>query len=138
MFDPLQSAYRNKHSTEPTLFKVQNDILLALDADLSAILLMLNLSAAFNTMNHDIMLSQTCNVCGITCNTLHWFKSYLTGMMQLFENMYPYIRSLVLELHRVHFWVRRFLARTANMLVTGIFSPFLCRRYTVLYDNGSF
>ena len=45
MFDPLQSAYRDKHSTETALIKVQNDILSALDAGSSASLLMLDLSA---------------------------------------------------------------------------------------------
>ena len=51
MFDPLQSAYRDKHSTETALIKVQNDILSALDAGSSAILLMLDLSAAFDTID---------------------------------------------------------------------------------------
>ena len=56
MFDPLQSAYRDKHSTETALIKVQNDILSALDAGSSAILLMLDLSAAFDTIDHHILL----------------------------------------------------------------------------------
>ena len=50
MFDPLQSAYRDEHSTETVLIEVQNDILSALDAGSSAILLMLDLSAAFDTI----------------------------------------------------------------------------------------
>ena len=79
MFDPLQSAYRDKHSTETALIKVQNDILSALDAGSSAILLMLDLSAAFDTIDHDILLSRLCNVYGITGNALDWFRSYLTG-----------------------------------------------------------
>ena len=58
LFDPLQSAYRNKHSTETALIKVQNDILSALDAGSSAIFLMLDLSAAFDTIDHDIFLSR--------------------------------------------------------------------------------
>ena len=70
MFDPLQSAYRDKHSTETALIKVQNDILLALDAGSSAILLMLDLSAAFDTIDHDILLSRLCNVYGITGDAL--------------------------------------------------------------------
>ena len=41
LLDPLQSAYRDKHSTETALIKVQNDIISALDAGSSAILLML-------------------------------------------------------------------------------------------------
>ena len=82
MFDPLQSAYRDKHSTETALIKVQNDILSALDAGSSAILLMLDLTAAFDTIDHDIHLSRLCNVYGITGNALEWFRSYLTGRIQ--------------------------------------------------------
>ena len=82
LFDPLLSAYRGKHSTETALIKVQNDILSALDACSSAILLMLDLSAAFNTIDHDILLSRLYNVYGITGNALDWFGSYLTGRIQ--------------------------------------------------------
>ena len=82
MFDPLQSAYKDKHSTETALIKVQNDILSALDAGSSAILLMLDLSAAFDTIDHDILLSRLCNVYGITGNALDWFRSCLTGRIQ--------------------------------------------------------
>ena len=73
----LQSAYRDKHSTETALINVQNDILSALDAGSSDILLILDLSSAFDTIDHDILLSRLCNVYGIT--TLDWFWSYLTG-----------------------------------------------------------
>ena len=82
LFDPLQSAYRDKHSTETALIKVQNDILSALDAGSSAILLMLDLSAAFDTIDHDILLSRLCNVYGITGDALDWFRSYVTGRIQ--------------------------------------------------------
>ena len=51
LFDPLQSAYRDNHSTETALIKVQNDILSAVDTGSSAILLMLDLSAAFDTIS---------------------------------------------------------------------------------------
>ena len=74
MFDPLQSAYRDKHSTETALIKVQNDILSALDTGSSAILLMLDLSAAFDTIDHDILLSRLCNIYGITGDSLDWFR----------------------------------------------------------------
>ena len=70
MFDPLQSAYRDKHSTETALIKVQNDILSALDAGSSAILMMLDLSSALDTIDHDILLSRLCNVYGITGDAL--------------------------------------------------------------------
>ena len=82
MFDPLQSAYRDKHYTETALIKVQNDILSALKAGSSAILLKLDLSAAFDTIDHDMLLSRLCNVYGITGNALDWFRSYLTDRIQ--------------------------------------------------------
>ena len=71
-----------KHSTETVLIKVQNDILAALDAGSSAILLMFDLSAAFDTIDHDKLLSRLCNVYGIIGNALDWFRSYLTGRIQ--------------------------------------------------------
>ena len=82
MFDPLQSAYRDNHSTETALITVQNDILSTLDAGSSAILLMLDLSAALDTIDNDILLSRLCNVYGITSDALDWFRSYLTGRIQ--------------------------------------------------------
>ena len=82
LFDPLQSAYRDKHSTETALIKIQNDILSALDTGSSAILLLLDFSAAFDTIAHDILLSRLCNVYGITGDALDWFRSYLTGRIQ--------------------------------------------------------
>ena len=82
MFDPLQSAYRVKPSTETALIKVQIDILSALDAGSSAILLILDLSAAFDTIDHDIQMYRLCNVYGITGDALDWFRSYLTGRIQ--------------------------------------------------------
>ena len=82
MFDPLQSAYRDKRSTETVLIKVQNGIISALDAGSSAILLMVDISAAFDTIDHDILLSRLSSVYNITDNALDWFRSYLTGRIQ--------------------------------------------------------
>ena len=47
-----QSAYRKSHSTETELIKVQNDILMNMDRQQVTLLVLLNLSAAFDTMDH--------------------------------------------------------------------------------------
>ena len=77
LFDPLQSAYRDKHYKETVLINVQNDILTSLNAGSSAIFLILDLSVAF-----DILLYRLCNVYGITGDTLDTSMSYLTGRIQ--------------------------------------------------------
>ena len=75
----LQSAYKPGHSTETALVKVQNDILTSIDQHGVVILVMLDLSAAFDTIDHDILFSRMENTLGITGQALAWFKSYLSG-----------------------------------------------------------
>ena len=52
--ETFQSAYKNFHSTETALVRVQNDILCAIDSNESVILLLLDLLAAFDTVDHSI------------------------------------------------------------------------------------
>ena len=54
--EPLQSAYKRYHSTETALLKVQNDILMAIDNKKCVALLLLDMSAAFDTVDHEILL----------------------------------------------------------------------------------
>ena len=74
-----QSAYKNRHSTETALLKVTNDIALALDENKAAFLIMLDLSAAFDTIDHDILIHRLEHVFGIRGNALQWFRSYISG-----------------------------------------------------------
>jgi len=53
--EPLQSAYRQVHSTETALLRVQNDLLRAMDNRQGVILVLLDLSAAFDTIDHDVL-----------------------------------------------------------------------------------
>ena len=55
---PFQSAYRSCHSTESALMKVHNDIMMSVDNGNCVILVLLDLSAAFDTVNHDLLLSR--------------------------------------------------------------------------------
>ena len=50
-----QSAYKRLHSTETALFKIQNDIAASMDAGKAVALTLLNLSAAFDTIDHNIL-----------------------------------------------------------------------------------
>ena len=121
MFDQLQTAYRDKHPTETSLVKVQNDILSALNAGSSAIFLMLDLFAAFNTIDHNILLSRLCNVYGITCDALGWFMSYLTGRIQrvVIEDAVSVDQELGFGVPPGSVLVRIFIACTPNLLVTS-------------------
>ena len=79
LFSDFQSAYHLGHSTETALPKVLNDILSALDEDKFLVLVLLDLSAAFDTVDHDILLYRLHHVFGIQDKNLSWFKSYLTN-----------------------------------------------------------
>ena len=79
LHEHLQSAYKPGHSTETALVKVQNDILTSIDQHGIVILVMLDLSAAFNTIDHDIQFRRMENTLGITGQALAWFKSYLSS-----------------------------------------------------------
>ena len=82
LHEPLQSAYQANHSTETALLKVTNDILLALDNRKCAYLVLLDLSAAFDTIDHQVFLARLEQENGITGNALDWMESYLTGRQQ--------------------------------------------------------
>ena len=58
LHEPMQSAYRACHSTETALVRLQNVILRILDQGGAAILVLLDLSAAFDTIDHSILLSR--------------------------------------------------------------------------------
>ncbi|WP_419629649.1 reverse transcriptase domain-containing protein, partial [Thiolapillus sp.] len=79
---PSQSAYRPHHSTETALLKITNDILLALDSGNVSLLTLLDLSAAFDTIDHCILLDRLQHMYGISGTALSWFSSYLTNRTQ--------------------------------------------------------
>ena len=81
--ETFHSACKEFHSTETALLRVQNHILCSLDQNKQVILLLLDLSAAFNTVDHAILISRLSNRFGVKGTALAWFKSYLTSRQQV-------------------------------------------------------
>ena len=65
-----QSAYRRYHSTETTLARIVNDLLCAMDGSCCGLLVMIDQSAAFDTINQDILLLHFASRYGISEHTL--------------------------------------------------------------------
>ena len=82
LYPLLQSAYRKNHSTETALLKVTNDILMKINSQHAVILVLLDLSAAFDTVDHSLLLRRLETSFGISGAPLDWFTSYLTARRQ--------------------------------------------------------
>ena len=73
----FQSGFKSRHSTESALIRVFNDILLANDSGDYVILVLLDLTSAFDTVDHDILVARLQHLVGICGSALDWFRSYL-------------------------------------------------------------
>ena len=79
LFPTLQSAYRPNHSTETALLKIKNDILMNMDKQHAMLLILLDLSATFDTVDHQILLNRLRTEFGVSGKALDWFASYLSN-----------------------------------------------------------
>ena len=79
---PFQSAYRKFHSTETALLCIYNDLLLAINKQRVSALILLDLSAAFDTIDHSILLTRLANNFGLTDTALSLLSSYLHNRAQ--------------------------------------------------------
>ena len=82
LYPKAQSAYREFHSTETALLHVKHDILMNMNKKHVTLLVLLDLSAAFDTVDHSILLDQLHSSFGISGPVLSWFSSYLNNRSQ--------------------------------------------------------
>jgi hypothetical protein len=75
--DPYQSAYRSRCSTETALLKVASDIYGEMDRGRVSMLVTLDISAAFDTIDPFILLERLKTYFGVTGKALEWIRSYL-------------------------------------------------------------
>ena len=83
LLPPTQSAYRTHHSTETALLRIHNDIVAAIDQGDVGALILLDLSAAFDTVDHSVLIDVMRERFGITGDALQWMMSYLTNRSQV-------------------------------------------------------
>ena len=94
-FNPFQSAYRRYFSTEFALLFALDNTYHAIDAGSSTVLVSLDLSAAFDTIEHSVLLNRLQNSFGFTGLALAWFQSYLSDRRQ-------FVRIVAQNLQRLH------------------------------------
>lgn len=80
--DSLQSAYKKGTSTETALLRIKADIDRVLDEGDGVLLVLLDLSAAFDTIDHTILLQRLQDYVGLCDTALKWVQSYLTNRTQ--------------------------------------------------------
>lgn len=129
LLDEFQSGFRAGHSTETALVKVLNDLFLASDSGRAVVLIMLDLSAAFDTVDHSILLKRLeCEV-GFRGSALKWFHSYLKD--RTFSVNFANVSSSVVPL--------KYGLPQGSILSPILFSLYMrplgsiCRRYDISY-----
>ena len=80
--EPFQSAYRANHSTETALLKVKANLLDAMDGKEVVCLILLDLSAAFDTVSHNILLNWLYYQSGTNDTTRAWVRDYPSNRTQ--------------------------------------------------------
>ena len=74
-----QSAYCKHHSTETALLYIHDYLISAMGSQKISCLCLLDLSAAFDTIDHDILITRLLSWFGIHGSVLSWYKSYLSS-----------------------------------------------------------
>ena len=82
LLEPTQLAYRRNHSAQSALLRVHSDVLQAIAGKKCVMLVLLDLSVALDTTDHEILLLRLQINIGVCDSALAWFRSYLSGRTQ--------------------------------------------------------
>ncbi len=115
LFNKYQSAYKTFHSTETTLLSLHDHLIRAISQQKVTGLCLLDLSAAFDTIDHQLLLHRLQTWFGIQGPALNWFKSYLSS------------RNFTLRLHNIQSSV---FPITCGVPQGSVLGPLLFTAYT--------
>ena len=115
-FCPFQSAYRIGHSAKTALLELFGSIYKAGDHKLFTVVIGLYLSAAFDTVNHSILIDRLQQEFGVTSTALQWLASYLSNRSQFIK--IGHHSSVLPTAHLVY--------SSGTIVIRGIWIP--CRR----------
>ena len=93
----FQHGYKKQHSTETLLLKFLNDLIVGIDQKLGVVVLLIDLSAAFDTVNHNILLNILAKELNISGVALRWFQSFLSHRSQQVKINDELSDSIILE-----------------------------------------
>ena len=101
---PLQSAYRGHHSTETTTLRVASDAFNAADAGQVTVVVLLDFSATFDSVDRDILLRRL-NIYGVNGTILRWITSFVSNRHKLLILLASNLLNLYLRVasHKVPF-----------------------------------
>uniref|UniRef100_A0A8C5DID7 Reverse transcriptase domain-containing protein n=1 Tax=Gouania willdenowi TaxID=441366 RepID=A0A8C5DID7_GOUWI len=99
LHEKFQSGFHPSHCIETALIRVTNDLLMTSDSGSTSLLILLDLSAAFDTIDHNILLHRLQQI-GLSDTVLHWFRSYLTDRTE-----YVVLGNAKSRPHTVTCWV---------------------------------
>ena len=123
---PNQHGYKKGHSTESILIKITNDILIACDKKTATVLLLLDLSSAFDTVDVNVLLDILCKEMGIKGNALKWFRSFLTN-----RTMRVKINESFSDIYRLEFGIPQ-----GSVLGPVLFSIYVRSIYKLVEQHG--
>jgi len=97
LLEPFQSGFKSGHSTETALVWVTNDLFISADMGARSILVLLDITAAFDTISLAVLLDRLSVWLGISGTALKWFTSYFTNRFQFVslgkKQIHTYARS---------------------------------------------